>query len=128
MVVARTEVALGAVALLLAPNDHRRLGVGLPVDEAVDDLHAGPLQRIGPEEILLLVEAGLELDHSGYRLPSFGSVDEGADDGGLLAGAVERLLDSEHVRILGRLTAGGDNTVKDLLGGVGDVRSGEWEG
>src|SRR3546814_3469569 len=51
-----------------------------------------------PEEILLLVEAGLELDHRGYRLPSFGRVDEGADDRGLLAGAVERLLDRDHVR------------------------------
>src|SRR3546814_13522064 len=68
-----------------------------------------------PEEILLLVEAGLELDHRGYRLPSFGRVDEGADDRGLLAGAVERLLDRDHVRILGRLTEEGDNNVEALI-------------
>src|SRR3546814_19715822 len=73
-----------------------------------------------PEEILLLVEAGLELDHRGYRLPSFGRVDEGADDRGLLAGAVERLLDRDHVRILGRLPEAGDHNVEALIGVVDD--------
>ena len=66
------------IALLLAADDHRHLGVGLPVDEAVDDLHAGALERAGPQQILLLVEARLQLDHGGHRLAGLGGVDQRA--------------------------------------------------
>jgi hypothetical protein len=36
--------------------------VGLQLDEAEDDLHAGALQVARPADVGLLVEAGLELD------------------------------------------------------------------
>jgi hypothetical protein len=44
--------------------------VGLPVDEAVDDLDAGAFELVGPEQVLLLVEAGLELDTAVTDLPA----------------------------------------------------------
>ncbi len=120
MVVAGAEMAVGAVALLLAADDHRGLGVGLELDEAVDDLHPCPLQRVGPEQILLLVEPGLQFDHRGHRLAGLGGVDQGADDRRLLAGAVERLLDRDDIRVLGRLAEEGDHHVERLVRVVDD--------
>jgi hypothetical protein len=61
VIIARAEMAVGAELLALAPHDHRDLGVRLPVDEAVDHLDAGALQRFGPVDILLLVEARLQV-------------------------------------------------------------------
>ena len=78
VIIAGAEVAVGAEALLLAADDHRHLGVGLPVDEAVDDLDAGALERARPHQILLFVEAGLQLDDRGDRLAGLGGVDQRA--------------------------------------------------
>jgi hypothetical protein len=50
--------------------------VGLQLDEAVDDLHAGALQVARPADIGLLVEARLELDQRGDRLAGLGRLDQ----------------------------------------------------
>src|SRR3546814_990080 len=41
VIIARAEVAIGAIALPFAAHDYRDLGVRLPLDEAVDDLQIG---------------------------------------------------------------------------------------
>src|SRR6476469_2705831 len=46
VIISGPEVAIGAEALFLAADDHRDFGVGLPVDEPVDDLDSGALQRV----------------------------------------------------------------------------------
>ena len=51
VIIAGAEVAIGAIAALLAPHDHRHLRVRLPLDETVDDLDAGALQRARPHQI-----------------------------------------------------------------------------
>ena len=94
--------------------------MGLPVDEAVDDLDAGALERAGPEQILLLVEARLQLDHRGDRLAGLGGVDQRADDRRLLAGAIERLLDRDDVGVGGRLLEELDHHLEALIGVVDD--------
>src|SRR5690625_5846985 len=48
-------------------------------------------------DVGLLVEAGLDLDDGEHLLAGLGRVDEGVDDRGVAGGAVERLLDREHV-------------------------------
>ena len=50
-----------------------------------------------------LVEAGLDLDQHDDLLAGLGGVDQGTHDRRVAAGAVERLLDGQDVRILGRL-------------------------
>src|SRR3546814_3811198 len=50
VIVAGAEVAIGAIALPLAAHDHRDLRVRLPLDEAVDDLHAGAFELVRWEE------------------------------------------------------------------------------
>lgn len=99
VVVARSEVAVGSQLAFLAPNDHRHLGVGLELDEAEDDLHAGALEIARPADVRLFVEAGLELDQRRDRLAGFGGVDQRADDRAVVGGAVKRLLYRQDVRI-----------------------------
>ena len=118
MIVAGAEVAVGAIALALAADHHRDLGVGLPVDEAVDHLDPGTLELARPEQVLLLVEAGLELDHRGDRLAGLGRGDQRGDDGRLLAGAVECLLDRHHLGIGGGLAQEVDHHLEALVGVV----------
>ena len=89
-------------------------------DEAVDDLHARTLELSGPGEVLLLVEARLQFDHGRYRLARFGRVDQRADHGGLFAGAVERLLDGDDLRVGGSLAQKGNDHLEALIGVMND--------
>ena len=81
----------------------RQLAVGLEPDQAVDDVAAGLLELAGPADVGLLVEAGLDLDDHQHLLAGLGGVDERVDDRGVAGGAVERLLDRQHVRVGGGL-------------------------
>ena len=87
----------------LLAHHHRQLAVGLQPDQAVDHVAAGVLELARPADVGLLVEAGLDLDDHQHLLAGLGRVDEGVDDRGVARGAVERLLDREHVRVGGRL-------------------------
>ncbi len=120
VIVAGAEVAVCAVGLALAAHDHRNLGVGLPVDEAVDHLHAGALELGSPEQVLLLVEPRLELDHGGDRLARLGRGDQRRDHRRLLAGAVQRLLDRDDIGIGCRLAQEIDHHLEAFVGVVDD--------
>ena len=73
----------------------------LQAEEAVDDLDAALLERARPLDVAGLVEARLELDDGGHLLAVLGRARERLDDRRVAAGAVERLLDREHVGIVG---------------------------
>ena len=120
MVVAGAEVAVGAEALRLLADDQRHLGVGLEVDEAVDHLDAGPLQVARPADVALLVEARLQLDQGGHRLAGLGRLDQRRHDRAAVAGAVERLLDRDHVRVARRLLHELHHHLEALVGVVDD--------
>ena len=68
-------------------------------DQAVDDVAARLLELAGPADVGLLVEAGLDLDDHQHLLAGLGGVDQGVDDRRVTGGAVERLLDRQHVRV-----------------------------
>jgi hypothetical protein len=72
--------------------------VGLQLDEAVDHLHAGALEIARPADVGFLVEARLELDQRGDGLAGLGGFGERLDDRRVGLGAIERLLDRDHVR------------------------------
>ena len=76
MIVAGADMHVGGERAAFAPHDQRQLGVGLQLDEPVDDLHAGALQVARPADVGLLVEARLELDQRGDRLAGFGRFGE----------------------------------------------------
>src|SRR6185369_2261727 len=99
VVVAGADVRVPADAGLLLPDDQAELAVRLEPDQAVDDVAAGLLELAGPLDVRALVEAGLDLDEDEHLLAGLGGVDEGVDDGGLDARAVQRLLDGEDLRV-----------------------------
>ena len=99
VVVAGADVAVAADRAALLAHHQRGLAVRLQADHAVDDVAAGPLQRLGPADVGLLVEPGLDLDQHHDLLAGLGSVDERVDDRRVAAGAVEGLLDREHIRV-----------------------------
>ena len=74
MVVAGADMDVGDQLAAFAAHDQRKLGVGLQLDEAIDDLYAGAFQVARPADIGLFVEARLEFDQRGDRLAGFGGL------------------------------------------------------
>ena len=115
MIIAGSEMGVGADRPAFATHDHRNLGVGLPLYETVDHLHPGPLEPARPEKILLLVEARLQLDHCGDRFARFRRRHQRIDDRRLLSGAIQRLLDRHDIGIVRRLVEVGDHCVEAFV-------------
>ena len=77
--------------------------MGLVLHEAEDHVDTRPFQVPGPFQVGRLVEAGLQLHQGRDVLAPVGGLDQGRDDGAVLAGAVEGLLDGQHVGVRGGL-------------------------
>ncbi|OEI67462.1 hypothetical protein Cus16_2897 [Curtobacterium sp. ER1/6] len=103
VVVARADVAVVLEGAALLPDHEHQLRVRLQPDQAVDDVHAGLLELPGPPDVVLLVEARLDLDERQHLLARRGGVDQCLDDGAVTGGPVQRLLDGQHVRVRGGL-------------------------
>ena len=99
VVVAGADVHVVAHAVALAAHDQHALGVRLQRRLAVDDVHAGLLQGLGPVDVHALVEARLQLDQRDRLLAALGRVDQGRHERRVVARAVDGLLDREHVRV-----------------------------
>ena len=103
VIVAGAQMAVAPQALFLAPHHHHQLGVGLEAEYAVHDVRAGFLQLGGELDVRFFVEARAQLDDDGHVLARLRGFDQRADDGGIAAGAIQGLLDGEHLRIARRL-------------------------
>ena len=99
MIISSTEVGIGTQIIAFTADHQRDLGVGLVLDEAVNDLHTGAFQVARPFQIGFLVEARLQFDHRGDRLACQRRLDQRSDHRRLVARAVERLLDRHHRRV-----------------------------
>ncbi len=84
--------------------------------KAVHHLHAGALEVAGPTDIGFLVEPRLQLDQRGHRLAGFGGLGERAHDRRVVRGAVERLLDGDHVGVARGLLQELDDDVEGFVG------------
>ena len=80
VVVARAEVDVTAEHSLLLAHDQRHLRVDLQAGKPVDDVDAGPLEGARPLDVLVLVEASLELDQADALLAGLGALHEGRDE------------------------------------------------
>ncbi len=105
---------IGAQLAAFAAHHEADLGVGLELDEAIDHLHAGAFQIARPFDVGLLVEARLELDQRGDGLAGFRRLDQRLDDGAVLGGAIERLLDRHDVGVGRGLAQELDHDVETL--------------
>ena len=94
--------------------------MGLQADEAVDDVSAGLLQLAGPDDVRLLIEAGLDLDEHDDLLPALGRPDEIADDRRVARCPVERHLDREDFGVLDGLPDESLDGRREALVGVMD--------
>src|SRR5262245_59979138 len=104
--------------------------MSLEAHEAVHNVTARTLQHLRPADVRLFVEAGLHLNQHHHLLTGLGGRDERVHDRGVAAGAVERLLDGEDVRIGGRLLdealdAGREGMVRVMHEDVRVAESGE---
>ena len=93
---------VAAHGVALAAHHQGHLGVGLEPGDTVAHVHADVLQALGPDDVVLFVEPGLQLDQDRDLLPSLRGVRQHARDAGVATGPVERQLDREDVRIVGR--------------------------
>jgi hypothetical protein len=103
MVVAGAQVAVTAQALLLTPDHHEELCVRLVAEHAVHDVGAGFLKLVGEFNIGLFIEARAQLDDDRHVLAGLRGVRQCAHDGRVAAGAIQSLLDGQHLWVGGRL-------------------------
>ena len=124
VVVAGADVHVAPDPLGLVAHHHRQLAVRLQADLPVDDVAARVLELAGPADVRLLVEARLQLDEHEHLLAGLGRVDQRLDDRGVAGGAVQRLLDRQHVRVVRGLLdeplhGGGERVVRVVQEYVG---------
>ena len=103
VVVARADVRVVAHALALAAHDEHGLRVRLESRQPIRHVHARLLQRARPGDVRALVEARRQLDEADGLLAAFGGADQRRDERRVVARAVHRLLDREHVGVVRRL-------------------------
>ena len=86
----------------LAAHDERRLGVRLELDQAVHDPDARLLELLGPLDVSLFVEPGLQLDKDEYFFAASSRAQQRFDDFRAPAGAIQRQFDRHDIRIVRR--------------------------
>src|SRR5690606_31860877 len=80
VVVPRADMAVGGDVVSLTTDDEAELGVGLELNEAVDDVDAGLLHLTRKIDVGRLVEPRLQLDDRSHRLAGVGSLLKCFDD------------------------------------------------
>ena len=110
------HVAPDAVGLVA--HDQDDFGVHLDPRQAVDDVGADPLQVARPVDVVLFVEARLELDQRRDLFAGFGRLHERRDDGRVAGSPVQRLLDRQDVRIFGGLAHELHDRIERVVGMV----------
>ncbi len=111
-------MGIGDQMVALAPDHGADLGMRLVVHEPIDDMRAGPFQTAGLADVRGLVKTGLQLHQRGDRLAVFRGFAQRADNRAIPAGAVQRLLDRQHIRVTRRLFQKPDDHVKGFIGVV----------
>ncbi len=115
VVVARAEVHVAADAPWRAPHHQTDLRVHLQSANAIDDVCAGFLERARPLDVPLFVKAGHQLDDHRHLFALDGRPLQRLDDRRVRTWPVQRLLDGEHLRIIGRLLDQGHNRIEAVV-------------
>ena len=130
VVVAGAQMRVGdepraARRVALAPQQQRELRVRLQAEHAVDDLRARVLELLGPVDVRFLVEARHQLDDDRHFLAAPRRLDQRLHQHRVDARAVDRLLDRDDVRIVGRAADELDDRARTSgTGGAAGCRAG----
>ena len=77
--------------------------MGFKPDHAVNHVYTGPLKLACPHDIGFFIKAGLDF-HNGHNLfTQFSSLNQGVNNGRVATGAVQGLLDSQYLGVVGGL-------------------------
>ena len=85
----------------LAPQQQCELRVRLQSEHAVDNLRARVLELLGPVDVRFFVEARHQLDDHRHFLAARGGLHQRLHQRRIDTGPVDRLLDRDHVGIVG---------------------------
>src|SRR5215831_14335522 len=102
----------------ITTDQQAQLAVCLKPDQAVIHLHALVFEGAGPLDVGGLIKSGLELQYRDDLLFRRGGRDQRADNRRVLAGAVDGLLQRDHVRIAGGAFDEIHHRVKRIVGMV----------
>ena len=100
VVVAGADMRVAAQPPRFLADDERDLGVRLERQAAHRDVCAGALELRCPMQVALLVETRLQLDDAGHLLARFRCLDQRANEGRVVADAVNRHLDRDGARVV----------------------------
>ena len=118
MIIPGAQVRVMADAVLVPPHDQQRLAMRLQPHQPVHHVRARLLEHPRPVDIVRLVEARLQLHQRDHLLAVLRRVDQRLYDGRVAAGAVERHLDRQHLRVGRRRLDQLDDAVEGLVGMV----------
>ena len=100
VIVARAQMGVAdELAATFAAHDQQHLRVGLVADHAVNHLHTRVLKPIRQAQIGFFVEACAQFDHHGHVFTVSRRLNQVLDDRRILPGAVQRLLDRQHIGV-----------------------------
>src|ERR1043166_1913453 len=99
MIVASSQVNVAPELICVPTNDEQRLRMRFQADYSVDNVRARFLQTPRPLNIASFIKTRAQLDNSGHLFTSIGCVDQCTDNGRIAAGAIQRDLDGENLRI-----------------------------
>ena len=102
VVVAGAHMGIALDAFAVAAHHQQHLGVGFVAHHPVHHHGAGLLQAARALDVGLLVEAGAQLHHRGDFLAVTGGGLQVVQNLRVGAGAIERLLDRQHLGVAGR--------------------------
>ena len=104
-----------ADAVLLPSHHQGDLAVGLQAHQSVDHVTAGLFQLFRPDDVVLLIETGLQFYQHGNLFAVLCGLRQRGDDRRIAADPVQGLFDGKHIRILRRLSHKPDHRLKGLV-------------
>ena len=107
---------IAAQAILFLTHNHSRLGMRLQTHQPIDDMYTHALQFSGPFDIVLFIETRLQFHQYRYLLAILYRFQQHVDDRRVCSDAIQCLLNSQNVRIVGRRTDKIHHRIEAIVG------------
>ncbi len=115
VVVAGRQVRVALELPVFSPGDQQHLGVCLQTHHTIDHLGTDRLQTLGIADVGFFIKPCLELHHRGDLLAPPDGFAKQLHELRLGAGAVDGLLDGQHIRVLDRFPQESQHRIEALV-------------